>query len=252
MSDLSSEIWILALLITLLAGFIKGAVGFAMPLIMVSGLSSILPPHLAVAGVILPIVVSNLTQTFRAGAGPAAQAVRDFWRYILIVCAAILVFAQFLPGMEPATFYLILGIPVVVLSLIQVAGVRMSIAPAQRWWVEWVVGLVSGMMGGLAGTWGPTTVLYLLAIDTPKARQMVVQGVIYGLGSIALLLAHIQSGILNGGTVQFSAILLVPALAGQWVGFRIQDRLDPVLFRRLTLIVLVATGLNLVRRGLAG
>ncbi len=252
MSELSSQVWVLALLITLLAGFIKGAVGFAMPLIMVSGLSSILPPHLAVAGVILPIVVSNLTQTFRAGAGPAAQAVRDFWRYILIVCAAILVFAQFLPGMEPETFYLVLGIPVVILSLIQVVGVRMSIAPAQRWWAEWLVGLVSGMMGGLAGTWGPTTVLYLLAIDTPKARQMVVQGVIYGLGSIALLLAHIQSGILNGGTAPFSAILLVPALAGQWVGFRVQDRLDPVLFRRLTLIVLVVTGLNLIRRALAG
>ena len=252
MSELSSQVWVLALLITVLAGFIKGAVGFAMPLIMVSGLSSILPPHLAVAGVILPIVVSNLTQTFRAGAGPAAQAVRDFWRYILIVCAAILVFAQFLPGMEPETFYLVLGIPVVILSLIQVVGVRMSIAPAQRWWAEWLVGLVSGMMGGLAGTWGPTTVLYLLAIDTPKARQMVVQGVIYGLGSIALLLAHIQSGILNGGTAPFSAILLLPAIAGQWVGFRVQDRLDPVLFRRLTLIVLVVTGLNLIRRALAG
>jgi uncharacterized membrane protein YfcA len=44
----------------------------------------------------------------------------------------------------------------------------------------------------------------------------------------------------------------VPALAGLWLGFRLQDRMDQNRFRRATLIVLVVAGLNLIRRGLLG
>jgi hypothetical protein len=49
-----------------------------------------------------------------------------------------------------------------------------------------VVGLIAGALGGLTGTWGPPTVLYLIALETPKAKQLLVQGVVYGLGSISL------------------------------------------------------------------
>ena len=44
--------------------------------------------------------------------------------------------------------------------------------------------------------------------------------------------------------------MLVPALLGNAIGFRLQDRIDQALFRRLTLVVLIVAGLNLVRRGL--
>ena len=46
--------FVLAFVVALVAGTIKGLVGFAMPMIMVSGLSSIMAPDLALAGLILP------------------------------------------------------------------------------------------------------------------------------------------------------------------------------------------------------
>ena len=248
--DLPPLDWAIALAVTLLAGFVKGAVGFAMPLIMVSGMSTFLDPVVAVSGVILPIVVSNALQTFRTGWRPALSAVSEHRRYVATVCMAILVFAQLVPRIDQRVFLLLLGVPTVALSAIQLAGWRLRVPPHRRRSAEWGAGLVSGALGGLAGTWGPTTVLYLLAIDTPKARQMVVQGVIYGAGSVTLLVAHLISGVLNRETAPFSAALLVPALVGLWIGFRIGDRLDPVVFRRITLIVLTVAGLNLVRRAL--
>eukprot|EP00615_Pteridomonas_danica_P003742 CAMPEP_0114338140 /NCGR_PEP_ID=MMETSP0101-20121206/6841_1 /TAXON_ID=38822 ORGANISM="Pteridomonas danica, Strain PT" /NCGR_SAMPLE_ID=MMETSP0101 /ASSEMBLY_ACC=CAM_ASM_000211 /LENGTH=90 /DNA_ID=CAMNT_0001470629 /DNA_START=155 /DNA_END=424 /DNA_ORIENTATION=- len=62
-------IWALlaALAVTFAAGFVKGSVGFAMPLIMISGLSLFLEPTLAIAGIILPIVLSNFLQVARYG-----------------------------------------------------------------------------------------------------------------------------------------------------------------------------------------
>lgn len=252
MPDLSWEIWTLAVAITLVAGFVKGAVGFAMPLIMVSGLGLIMDPRLAVAAIILPIVVSNILQTFRAGVGPALEAVRGSWRFVVSVCVAIAIFAQLVPRIDPQVFYLVLGVPVVLISVVQLLGLRLVIPPHRRIRAEWIAGLVSGVLGGLVGTWGPTTVLYLIAVDMPKVRQMVVQGVIYGTGSMALLLAHLASGVLNRGTAPMSALLILPALAGMQMGVRFQDRLDQRRFTRVVLSVLLVSGLNLLWKGLAG
>lgn len=246
--DLTLLALALALGITLAAGIVKGAVGFAMPLIMISGISSIMDPKLALAGIIVPIVVSNLWQTLRAGLGPAWEAVVEFRRYLIIVSLAIFAAAQGVALIPDQVFYAVLGIPVVVLCLIQLIGVRLSIPPHRRNLAEWIIGLISGLLGGFAGTWGPTTVLFLLAIDTPKKKQMVVQGVIYGLGSVVLLLAHLRSGILNAGTAPLSILLVLPAFVGMWIGFQIQDRLNATAFRKVTLIVLTIAGLNLVRK----
>lgn len=238
--------------VTLVAGFVKGAIGFAMPLIMISGLSLFLDPLVAVAGIVLPIVMSNILQVMRFSWSQAGEAVREFWRYILIICVMILISAQFVTMIPTQTFYLVLGIPTVILSLVQLFGVQFRIAPAWRRASEWIVGFVSGTIGGLTGTWGPPTVLYLIALETPKAKQMLVQGVVYGLGSVTLFVGHLQSGVLNMVTAPWSAALLVPAFLGMQVGFWMSDRMNPVVFRRATLVVLVVAGANLVRRGLVG
>jgi len=249
-AGLDSTLLIAAFIVTLLAGVVKGAVGFAMPLIMISGMGIFLEPSLVVAGIILPIVLSNGWQVLRAGLPQAWQALRDFRVYVVIVCVMILISAQFLLLIPTSTMFLVLGIPVTLLCAIQLAGVRVIVPEGYRGGVSVLAGFLSGTLGGLAGTWGPTTVLYLVALETPKARQMVVQGVIYGLGSVMLLLGHLGSGVLNAQTAPFSATLLVPAALGMMIGFRIQDRIDQDMFRKATLWVLLLAGLNLVRRGL--
>lgn len=238
--------------IAVLAGVVKGIVGFALPLIMVSGLSSIMEPKLALAGLLIPVVFSNALQTFRQGLGPALAAAKEFWRYLLIVCIAIAIAAQGAALVPDRVFYFILGVPVVILSLIQLFGVQVRIPPHRRRSAEWGIGLISGLLGGFAGTWGPTTVLYLLAIETPKHKQMVVQGVIYGLGAVMLVLAHLKSGILNWQTAPFSASLLPFALLGMMAGFWLQDRMDHARFKKVTLIVLTVAGINLLRKGVFG
>ncbi|MBC6437458.1 MAG: sulfite exporter TauE/SafE family protein [Rhodobacteraceae bacterium] len=241
-----------ALGVTFAAGFIKGAVGFAMPLVMVSGLSLFLEPQLAIAGLILPVVMSNLLQVLRFGGRAAWAVIVEYRRYIGIVCVMILIVAQFVTGIPTRTMYLVLGVPVMVLSLLQLFGVRFHIPPAWRPVAEWCVGLFAGALGGLTGTWGPPTVLYLIALETPKTRQMLVQGVVYGLGSVSLLAGHLHSGVLNPVTALFSAALLIPGFIGMRAGFWLSDRLNPDVFRKVTLVVLSVAGASLVRRGLLG
>lgn len=242
----------LAAAITLMAGFVKGAVGFAMPMIMISGLGSFMPPELALAGLIVPTLLSNLWQALRQGPRAAAASARVHWRYLAILLAMILVTAQFVMSLPTSALLLILGVPVTLFALLLLIGWKPRIHDGNRRVAELGVGAFAGGIGGLSGVWGPPTVLYLTALDTPKTEQVRVQGVIYGLGAVMLTLAHVQSGLLNRDTAELSFLLAVPALIGMALGFAVHDRLDQTLFRKITLFVLVIAGLNLVRRGMFG
>ncbi|MFZ3583226.1 sulfite exporter TauE/SafE family protein [Loktanella sp. DJP18] len=249
---LPPHIIIFACIVTLMGGFVKGAVGFAMPLIMISGMGILIEPQIVVAGIILPILVSNGWQIARSGLGPARAAVIEHWRYLVIVCVMILISAQFLTVISADAMFVVLGVPVVSLCLVQLLGWQPLIPERLRRPFEWGAGLAAGTFGGLAGTWGPPTVLYLLALRTPREKQMAVQGVIYGLGSVMLFLGHLQSGVLNAQTWRLSALLVAPAMIGMWMGFRLGDHFDQERFRKVTLLVLVIAGVNLIRRGLMG
>ncbi len=252
MDLVSLSVFVFACAVTLLGGFVKGAVGFAMPLIMISGMGIVIAPEVVVAGIIIPIVTTNVMQVAKAGLGKARAGLAEHWRYILVVCVMILVAAQFVRSIPSDLMFIVLGVPVVGLCIIQLIGWRPQISATMRRPFEWTAGALAGTLGGLAGTWGPPTVLYLLALNTPRAQQMAVQGVIYGLGSVMLFLGHLQSGILNAQTWVFSASLVPPALVGMWLGFKLGDRFDQERFRRVTLWVLVIAGANLIRRGVMG
>lgn len=248
--ELTAAGWIFSLLVALVAGLVKGAVGFALPMVIVSGLGSILPAELAIAGMLIPTLVGNLWQMLRGGLlslGRAAQAHR---RYLAIFLVVLLFSAQ-LVGLVPGwLLFLILGTIFATFALLQLWGWTLAIPPARRSRAEVFVALFAGLIGGFSGSWGPPTVAYLTALETEKKESVIVQGLVYGAGAILLVLAHLRSGLLGPETAPFSAALVVPVVIGMAIGMAIQDRMDQTQFRRVTLIVLVVAGLNLVRRGL--
>ena len=71
--SLGPDLLIAASAVAVVAGFVKGATGFAMPMIMISGLGSFLAPEVALAALAMPTLVSNLWQAVRQGI-PAARA----------------------------------------------------------------------------------------------------------------------------------------------------------------------------------
>ncbi len=241
----------MAMVVAFVAGWVKGMVGFAMPMVLVSGLSMMLPPDLALAGLILPTLVTNGVQALREGAPAAVSSIRKFRVFLGVGLVCLLASAQLINILSPKAFLLILGAPVSFFALVQLLGLKLTLqAPSMR--VEAMVGAVAGAVGGISGVWGPPTVAYLTALNTPKKDQMRVQGVIYGLGAVALVVAHTGSGIFRSETALFSALLIVPAVAGMRGGQFLRDRIDQAQFRKLTLLVLLIAGLNLLRRGLMG
>ena len=251
-TELGAGAIVFAALIAFVAGFVKGTVGFALPMIMISGISAFLPPEIALAALIVPTMLANLWQALRGGLSAALMSIRRFWVYITIVLLMIILSAQMVSVLPASVMFLILGGPVTLFALAQLLGWQFSVRPEMRLRTEMILATFAGLMGGISGIWGPPTVAYLTAINAPKAEQLRAQGVVYAAGAVVLLGAHLQSGVLSARTLPLSMGMVAPVMAGMVLGLWVHDRLDQSKFRRATLIILVLAGLNLIRRGFFG
>lgn len=244
--------FLLACAVTVFAGFVKGAVGFAMPLIMIAAFSSFMPPETALAALILSVLTTNLHQSFRFGWAPAMTAVRDYWRLIAMTCLGIAISAPFVVVLPQQLMFALLGVPVMGFAIMQLSGWAPQLAQKHRNAAEYGLGMIGGLYGGISGIWGPPVIVLLLALRVDKAEMVRVMGVVFLVGAVVLTGAHLNSGVLNAQTLPLSAVLVIPAALGMWLGFQMQDRLDAQRFRRWTLVVLMLVALNLVRRALFG
>ncbi len=250
LADMPLSLMLASVAIVFFAGFVKGAVGFAMPMIMISGLSSILPAETALAVLILPTVVTNQFQAFRQGWRAALHVVIKMRIYLVMMLVFLVSSAQLVNIVPQWALLMLIGLPIVLFAITQLVGLRLHLAPETKTRDELVIGGVSGFIGGMSGVWGPPLIAYLIATDTEKTEAVRVQGVAFGLGGLALLAAHLRSGVLNEATLPLSAAALIPALAGMGVGVLLHDRMPQSTFRRAMLVVLFLAGLNLIRRAL--
>lgn len=240
-----------AILAMAAGGFAKGVVGFALPLIGVSIAGSFMPYQVAVALLIVPMLVSNLFQALRHGLAAALGSLRDYWLMNLLLVVMIALSAQLVLALPDRALFAILGITVALFGASQLAGWRPRFPMRHRARVEAGVALVGGFFGGLSGVWGPPIIMYLVAADLPKGEMVRVQSLSFLLGSLVLFFAHLHSGVLNPVTLPVSTWMVLPTMAAMFAGYEVHDRLDQELFRKVTLVVLVLTGLNLLRRALA-
>lgn len=236
-----------------LGGFVKGAVGFALPLVAIAGLSFLVTAQEAIAIIVLPAALSNVWQMLRQGWRAAASTFRRFWQINLVMAVTLALVAQTVPRIPSDTLFVILGVTVTVLTALQLLGWRPHARADMpgRVWIEVAIGLAAGVIGGITGVWGPIVLYWLIALNTEKHEQVRMLGVHFLIGWWVLVGAHLNSGVLNMTTLPVSAMMLVPAFIAMWLGMKIQDRVDQRRFQTLTLVVLCVAGLNLLRRGLA-
>lgn len=248
LAGLPVSAFLAAIVISVFAGVVKGALGFAMPMVMISGFSSVMPVELALAGLALPTLVTNFSQAFRQGSAAAFASVRVYWRMLTALVVLLLFSAQMLVFLPHTVLLAILGGPIVAFAALQLMNIPLRVRVDRRRRAEWISGAVGGLYGGVSGVWGPPVMMYLISVDTGKRDMVRVLGVVFLVGAIALIAGHSASGVLNAQSVWFSAAMVVPGMIGLWLGYFIQDRLNADRFRRWTLIMLVVTGLNLLRQ----
>jgi uncharacterized protein len=124
-----------------------------------------------------------------------------------------------------------------------------SYRPTVHWGgriADGIIGLVGGILGGLAGLSGPSTTIWASLRGWSKdERRAVFQG--FNLTILtASLAAHAAAGLMTAELGRASLFALPGTLAGAFIGQRIYRRLDDLSFDRLVLAILLVAGVTLL------
>jgi uncharacterized membrane protein YfcA len=217
----------------IVGGLVKGLLGVGLPLVIVPLLALIIPSPKAIALMGMPILVSNLWQSIDGG--HIGYAIRRFtWLLVPMVLATALTVRMTL-GLPVSTLNIMVACAVLLAVALIAWQPKAAIAPAheKRW--SFVVGLLSGALGGVSTMMGPLIISYLVALRLPREQFIGSISVIYLAGAVPLFVSMIALGVMGWPEGILSALSLAPMFVGMSVGKRLRRHVSEAAFRKLLL-----------------
>lgn len=246
--DIAIQTVALATVAMLVGGTIKGTFGVGLPIAGMGLMTLAIDPHLALGFMAIPLLTTNLLQAVRAGR--IRETLEEYWPIALALALALFVATRLVRDFDTNGLFLMLGLVSVIFAVTSLTRPPPPIPAGWKIWLAPLTGIIAGLMGGLTTVWGPPIIMYFLASGVQKDDFIRITGVIWFIGTLPLTVGFLANGLLNTTTAPISALMILPAAAGFWLGERVRSRIDPGPFRKALLWFFLLVGLNLVRRAL--
>jgi uncharacterized protein len=230
----------LASLAVFVGGAVKGLAALGLPLVAIPLLTLVVGLKHAVALLVVPMIVANLVQSFQGG--HFRRSLRQFRILAPTVFVFTLVGTRLLVSVPQKTLELAIGLSLIVLPLVMHFRPQIELKPTQRRWGDPLVGIIAGLLGGIAAYYGPPLMIYVLGMRLPKEEFVSGISMLYWIAALALFIGIYGSGVADPSLLGISVLLLLPVGAGMWLGQRVQLRLSEPAFARLLVAVYLATG----------
>ncbi len=227
-----------------LAGTVKGVTGMGLPTVAMALLGTLMSPSVAAALLVIPSLVTNIWQLLH---GPHLHTVvQRLWPMMLAIMVSTLAGAALLTKVDARWSGFALGGVLVAYVL------HGLLAPALQVpvWVEKrfspAVGVVTGIVTGATGVSVIPVVPWLQSLDMERDVLVQAFGLSFTVSTFALAMGLWMQGAFALSTLGWSALSVLPALAGMWLGQKIRARISPRRFRQCLLMFLLLLGLQLL------
>lgn len=223
------------------AGIVKGLVGIGLPTITLAVTLLVLPLSDTIALIALPTVAANVWQA--AVGGQFKKIVRRQWPLILPMMVTLFLTMWLVGRHAPQWALLVLAAVLVIYSTLGLFRIRMKIHADLEKPLAPVIGVISGLVAGLVGVPVVPLMPYMQSLDVKPTELVQSLGVIVTVASLVLTASLIKFGLLDRSHAIVSAVAVVPAIAGMWVGTQIRLRMSIEQFRLAVLWALLLAGL---------
>src|SRR5690349_11121357 len=242
MDGLSVASLILFLVAAFVGGLTSGLAGFAMGLVVSGVWLHIITPLQTVA---LIAGYGLITQSYATWVLRRALNWRGFAPFVVTSALGIPLGTVLLTYVDPA--WLRIGVGVLLLAYSTYGLARPQFRPVEAGLpVDLGVGFANGLLGGLTGLSGVIiTVWCQMRIAAKDAQRAVFQPVNFAAMAVNVLSLGV-AGAFDGATVRLYLLGLVPLSIGLWCGLTLYGKLDDAAFRKVILLLLLASGLVLI------
>ena len=233
----------------LLAGCVKGVIGRGLPTIAMGLLAIVMPPVEAAGLLILP---SLLTNAWQMVAGPSLRPlVRRLWPTMLAVCLGTWAGLGLMTGVGARYGTVLLGGALALYAMTGLFSVRFTLAPEREPVLGPATGAITGAITAATGVFVVPAVPYLQAIGLEREELVQALGLSFTVSTLALSVNVAAAGGFDVSMAASTAIALLLAGAGMWLGQRARLGLSARLFRRCFFVGLLLMSVHLVGRSLA-
>ncbi|MGD1925779.1 MAG: sulfite exporter TauE/SafE family protein [Paracoccaceae bacterium] len=236
------------LLTYMLAGLVKGAMGFGLPIVAIALLPMFVPVDTALALNAIVVIATNVNQIVQGGQYRDGLSVA--WPLVLGMALAIPPTAILAAGLSADTLLLIVGVSVLIFIAISLVNPALSVPQVWRRPAGLGFGLLGGIVGALTSAPAAALAPYMIALHLPRPVYITALGYLLTGFGVIVALSYASVDILHASHV-LPALASVPiAIAGMWIGDRWARRLANETFRRAVLALLAVLAIALIRRSL--
>lgn len=214
-------------------------------------LAGVFGPRPAVVIIAIPILVSN-SLLLVTGWRRVPEVLREIWPMLVLGAIGTSLGVQLLASLDERIFAVVISLLV---GVFLVGGDRVlgDRPDARRVKVAGpVVGFVGGVLQGSTSIAGPLVGSYLHARRLAPAAFVVALAAIFQLNSVVQIGAFLGTGLLTPDLFALGLLGLVPNLLGLIAGIELRGRIGAVAFRRLIVVLLLASVANLLWRTFLG
>jgi len=230
----------------LLAGFVKGVLGFGFPIIVLVILTLTVGLLDALAIVIVPTFAIN---TWQALSGPHLAAVwQRMRRYFLAAAIGVLLTSRYLTSVNAAWLTALLGAILFFFALSRLFNLHITVSRNKEPVLAVILGAINGALTGLTGSFMVPSVLYMQALGFPKDMLVQAMGFFFTLSTLMLAISLGNNDLINAQQARLSVLALIPSFVGVYVGRWTRDQIDEESFQRVFLLAVLLFGAYLVWR----
>lgn len=229
------------LIVVFLGCFTQSLTGFGVALVMMAVLPSILGLHIATPLVALVAIVLETLMLIRYHAALQFKSILGLLIASLIAIPAGVIY---LSRLDEGIALSILGFVLTAYALYALTGFRPPALSHPVW--AWVFGFVGGLLGGAYNTSGPPVVVYGNCRRwSPQEFKSNLSGY-FVVNSVMVVSTHWLSGNFTSEVTSNFLLALPALLLGFLFGQGMDKWLNPELFRKLVLVLLVLLGARLM------
>lgn len=228
----------------LLAGMVKGVIGFGLPTVSLGLLVMIVELPTAMALMIVPSLATNLWQSLSGG--NILFLLRKVGLFLAAATLTVWLGSKILSSIDLVWATVVLGVLLIIYASLQILGFTIAKPKRQYKWIAVVAGLINGVFTGLTGAFIFPGLIYLQSLDLKKDQLVQAMGMLFMLSTIALAIALKGHGLLDMNVGWVSVGAVISALLGMSIGRRLREYLSEVQFRKTFFLSILALGVIII------
>jgi uncharacterized membrane protein YfcA len=232
----------------ILAGLVKGVLGFGFPIIALILLTLYIGLLDALAIIVVPTLLTNAWQAL---SGPHLRAIlARMWLYFLCAMIGIFVASWFITQVNVNMLTGLLGAVLFFFAISRLLDVHIAVPRNREPLLSVVLGSVNGLLTGFTGSFMVPSVLYMQALGFGKDMLVQAMGVFFGLSTAMLMISLGRNQLITAADATASTVMLLPSFLGIYAGRYMRDRIDEATFQRIFLIGVLLLGAYIVYRSI--